>query len=379
MAKTYTSTIEINCRKEHTCVGCGAIYSYPFKRKIVGSAPSAERARINCQNNVTKALANDVDQHPCPTCGVYQPDMIGQKRRKRHLWIFWLGIITFIVLMSVRLGNGLQSNQTTDYLAIVCGALLAAHAIVEMSPNKNLDSNASVSMQRVTEGKILLVPGHAENLTDEAVNPIRSTGHRLAIPMIFAGAVLVLLPELARQQNHWPLNQECYPPVVGAGDMTRIYMRDQITSIKSYWRGKPAVILTPKGEKSITATATANQNDWGNSISFKSEEKRSQSTPWAEVQMPSQDLTGKTVDCSIELAVEYPQLDSDGSEFRTAHQMMNRDVSIQMAPPHAGARYQTWWWQGTTAGAGLSVVAGIVLVKAAGRLQRRAKPTRVFT
>ena len=64
---TYTSTIQLRCWKQHTCVGCGGSYLYELIRTIQGSAGNADAARANAQKNVQKAIARDTDLHPCPT------------------------------------------------------------------------------------------------------------------------------------------------------------------------------------------------------------------------------------------------------------------------------------------------------------------------
>ena len=67
MATTYTSTVQLRCWKQHTCVGCGGSYLYELIRTIQGSAGNADAARANAQKNVQKAIARDTDLHPCPT------------------------------------------------------------------------------------------------------------------------------------------------------------------------------------------------------------------------------------------------------------------------------------------------------------------------
>src|SRR5436853_504400 len=86
MATTYTSTIEVNVWKEHTCAACGGVYRYLFKRKKSGQGRSPDAARAAAQAAVVKALAHEVDLQPCPGCGLYQPDMIGTRKARRHGW-----------------------------------------------------------------------------------------------------------------------------------------------------------------------------------------------------------------------------------------------------------------------------------------------------
>ena len=382
MATTYTSTIEVKCRKEHTCLGCGAVYSYPFFRKVKGQGGSAERAKIVAQKNVAAVLEREVDLQPCPTCGLYQPDMIGQQRRRRHVIITWIGLVTLTALLIVRLAYGMRANEATQFISIACLAAFVAHMLVERSnPNRDLMGNTTLAADRVAEGTIQFKPGRVGPQIDDFINPPKSTLHRMALPLLLFGAGLAYSPEFIRSQNHWPLNPDCYPPVVGAGDSTRIYMDDRINSVKGYWRGSPnALLQTPDGKPIMEANATTNQNDWGSSISAKSSEKNTGSTPWVEVTLPAagkKDLAGQTVHCVLDLKVDFPEMQGS-SNFVTHHSTMSRTVDIRVAPAGSGTRYNQWWWESSLVGAFLVVACGIILVKAARALQRRATPTRTF-
>src|SRR5205814_9749985 len=130
MAKTYTSTLQIRCWKHHKCVGCGGSYAYEFVRKIAGTGGTAEKASAAAKANAEKALARDTDLHPCPTCGLYQPDMIGQRRAKRSWIIFWCALVVFIVTLGLAAGHVLQFYTMTWVVAAIC-ALAAGDRPVE--------------------------------------------------------------------------------------------------------------------------------------------------------------------------------------------------------------------------------------------------------
>src|SRR5207247_700493 len=70
MAKTYTSTIELRCWKEHACVGCGGLYASELVRKVSGTGGTAEKAEINARAAVQRAINTATDLQPCPTCGL---------------------------------------------------------------------------------------------------------------------------------------------------------------------------------------------------------------------------------------------------------------------------------------------------------------------
>jgi hypothetical protein len=387
MATTYTSTITIQCWKEHTCAGCGAVYAYPFTRKVTGSSGNAEKARVNAQAKVATTLAREVDQHACPSCGLYQLDMIGQQRAKRHWLVFWLALVALAVLIIMRAAYGIQSNLATWALVVVAGIAAFAFLGIDLNnPNTNPEGNRQRSTDKVTAGTIRHTPSQQSAMAtppDEIARPRRSMMHQGALALIVGAVALVASPELLRSSQHWPLNEEAYPPVVGAGDTTRIYMGQKISSIKGYWNGRPTVLLhdpaAPASTTPITAAAKTNETTWGSTISAKSSEKNNSSSPWVEVTVPAMpDLSGKTITCDIDLNVEYPEM-SGSSNFVRKHMDMKRTVPLAMAVAGAGTRYTSWWWQATLLGAAAILIGGVILIRSARALQRRANPTRTYT
>jgi len=166
--------------------------------------------------------------------------------------------------------------------------------------------------------------------------------------------------------------------VVGPGDTTRIYMNDKISSVLGYWRGFPKVALQRPGADPIEASAKTNQNNWGSSISAKSSEKDNSATPWVEVEVPSDaSLAGKTVDCVIQLGIEYPKA-SGSSSFEVESDVLHRSVTLHLASPGAGANYNSIWWVGALGGTALVLFSGLVLVGASRGLQRKANPTQIL-
>src|SRR5262245_21107359 len=130
MAKTFNATVEVKCWKRHSCLGCGSKYSYVLERSVTGSASTAAAAERNADKLAEKALDNDVDKHPCPECGIYQPDMVGQSRRTGHWVVFWslLVALTGVILL------GSFCAISYDLAAIIGGVIavvgLAADCIV---------------------------------------------------------------------------------------------------------------------------------------------------------------------------------------------------------------------------------------------------------
>jgi hypothetical protein len=382
MAKTYTSTIEVRCFKEHTCVCCGALYSYELVRTVKGTAGTAEKASANAKRSAAAALEREVDMEPCPTCGLLQPDMIGQRRVKRFKPVFWIALIVFAAIVIMRAAYLIQAD-----IAIWAAAAAAAVAVTALwridtgNPNRNPEANRELAAGRVASGAVAHKPGKVVPGAQELVRPALSMGHRLTLVLLFAAVVMAAAPELVRVARHWPLNADCYPPVVGPGDQPRIYMDGKITSIKGYWRGRPQVAMHEAGSagRTFPVTATTNQNDWGSTISAKSSEKNSSATPWVNVLVPEDaSLAGKTATCDIQMNVEYPAL-AGSSNFQRTTSKMHKSVTMQLAPAAgAGSNYNEWWWEGTVGGMALILLCVLFLQGSARGLARQARPTRLL-
>jgi hypothetical protein len=386
MGKTYTSTIEVACFKEHTCTCCGAVYSYNLQRTVKGTAATADKATANAQKAAALALEREVDLEPCPTCGLLQPDMIGQRRVGRHKTVFWVALIVFAAIIIMRAAYLIQADIAIWAAVAACAAAAVALWLTDTAdPNRNPEANRQTAEGRVASGAVAHTAGKLAPGAQELARVPRSLVHKMTLAMLAIAVVMAAAPEVVRLARHWPLNSDCYPPVVGPGDQSRIYMTDKIDSIKGYWRGHPSVSLHEDGAtastaKAIPLQATTNQNDWGREISAKSSEKHSSSTPWVAVTMPDDPaLGGKTMACDVVLGVEYPEV-TGSSSFQTVASKMNRNLTLQLAStPGAGGSYNDWWWEGTVGGMAVLLVCALVLVGTSRALQRKARPTRLLS
>lgn len=378
MGKTYTSTFQIRCWKHHKCVGCEGNYAYEFIRKITGGGRTAEKASAKAKANAEKALKSDTDLHPCPTCSLYQPDMIGQRRAKRSWIIFWCALVAFIISLIIASEHGVPYNTLNWVVAAICAIAAGAHWMTSLwNPNRNLTANLTRASADVSSGKILQKPGQPPSDVRRHACPPKSPFHLLVLLLLLVAVVAAVMPEIVRSSKGWPINPDAYPPVVGPGDQTRIYLQDKIESIKGYWRGQ-AVAQLREGGRTFPALTTTNQNDWGSTIQAKSSEKHSTTKPWVGITVPSDPaLAGKVVDCGIQLKVQYPRAYGSGS-FDTPTATMQRSVNLTLAPAGAGEAYTTQWWQDTLAAMGLVLFCSVALVLIARAFQRRAHPSGVF-
>ena len=88
------------------------------------------------------------------------------------------------------------------------------------------------------------------------------------------------------------------------------------------------------------------ERNWGSTISVKSSEKSSSSTPWVDVTVPSAArLAGKTAKLKLELSLIYPEMDGS-SAYREATASAVVTPAAALATPGAGNQYRWLWWIG---------------------------------
>ena len=379
MARRYVSTYNIRCWKQHTCSNCGAVYSYEFVRSAKARGSSPEAAQRNAQAAAGRMLAGNVDVRPCPTCGVIQPDMIGQQRRRAHVVILVVAFAVLAVLLGLRAGDALPANVATWVMVAACAAVAAFQAGREwLDMNRDLEANRRSAADRIAAGKMQLhTPGQVGAAAAAAAS--RGLIQRLALMMLPLALLLAACPELLRIAHGWPLSPEAYPPVVGPADTTRLYMQAKISSIMGYWRGSPHAVLRLPGGQTVDLQATTNQNNWGSTINAKEDEKDNSTTPWVEVQIPPDaELAGKEVACDVRLDIDYPHV-IGSSNFQVQHTFLTRNqIPLKLATMGAGREYKTAWWVGSLLAVLLLLACGALFILAAMALQKSALPAGVF-
>src|SRR5579864_4323989 len=90
------ATVTLRGWKQHTCVHCGGQFQYLMERKNTRRGPSKDAARESAGSFAHLSLRNEVDWHPCPTCGLVQPEMVAARRFRWHALVFFvLAVIIF--------------------------------------------------------------------------------------------------------------------------------------------------------------------------------------------------------------------------------------------------------------------------------------------
>jgi hypothetical protein len=382
MATSYRSTIEVNVWKEHTCAGCGSTFRYLFKRKKTGQGGTPDAASEAARAAVVQALANEVDMQPCPGCGMYQPDMVGSRRARRHWWLVGITFAVLLVLLILGAADMVPFSLAAWMATGLCGLLVLGHLLVDLrNPNADLDDNHRLAQARVEKGDLWVPSSDRQGAAaPDTVESGWSSAHRIAYVMLGLGVLALASSQLLRTASGWPANPDWFPEVAGPGDEVYVYFPQSISSIKGYWSGQATALVVNAAEVGLPTpqlTASSQQSTWGNTISAKSSEKYSRSRLWARVKLPpAGDLAGKTLQIKMNLGVSYPTMKGGG--FENQQQPFSHTADLRLAAANAGGRYRAWWWGGLLGGAVLVLLPGILLAKLADAFRQRALPTNIF-
>jgi hypothetical protein len=98
---TYTTTVTASIARAVRCAGCGEAYLYDLRRHVRASSFSPlglinEDARGHAQQaaheRAQDELRRGVDPVPCPSCGLFQPDMVHQLKWDAWSWLLWAAL-----------------------------------------------------------------------------------------------------------------------------------------------------------------------------------------------------------------------------------------------------------------------------------------------
>lgn len=365
----FKATNKVSCWKQHQCSACSSLYRYQFERSLEGSGRTAEAAQEALAKTVQKSLETEVDFQPCPQCGTYQPDMTAQRQRSRLVWIWGATPTVGFIMICLGYFGGVRPDQML-WAVTIFGALMAAaiYFLESRNPNADLRANLLTAQKAITAGKLAL------DESKSGYEPGRApTGLGMSVPfMAMLGIGVALLPaaELFRGLRGWPSNPELHFPVVGPGDSARLDMLGKVQSVKGLWAADASVqVLNPNALPPGAArqfTVSSLKQTWGGSISVKSSQKNSGSTPFADLKVPTEaSLAGKSVDLLVKLKTTYPKMMVSGSSFMTENTPFERKVTVKLADPGAGSTYKSLW---------VSLLSiGVLLITAVGFLAWRGE------
>lgn len=384
MAKVYTATLEVQCWKEHTCHGCGGVYAYELRRRVQGQGDNSETASQRAERAAMAAANREVDIHPCPTCGLVQPDMIGHARVGAAGLVF-VGALLAFVAIAVGIGADIvRAHESSTLFALVCvAAALLLLATQARNFNADLGRNREVARGRVRSGRIRAeAPGRTDAPAARLARPGWSIGKALCFAFLLAAPVAAASPEIVRAQHGWPSNDECLPPFVGPGDRAEVRMEQSVTSLNGFWRGQPEVKVSVGGKplpQRVNGFAVGARG-WSKTISAKAKDANSEAHPTFAFSIPADEgLAGKRLAVEVDADVEYPAAAPFSKSFDSSRTHVHQVFAIQLASePGAGALFQAAWSRGTWGAVALTLLGALGLRGAARRMERRRTATRLY-
>jgi hypothetical protein len=316
---------------------------------------------------------------PCPTCGLYQPDMIAHRRIGGQLAIGGLGVLA--ALLFVGLGD-------TKYTWLGCGVgavaltLLAQLLLLLWNPNRNPERNRAQAKRLLRSGDMQLLRGQAPDCVAPGrlrwgIGPI----HGIAL----AGMAFATLPffaaELVRLAFGWPMNSTCVPGVVGPGDEARLHFAEQFWSVKGLWNGEASAcaLNAPElGPEGAALQATTHREKWAGDIWFDRKEGADRRvTPWVAIRVPdAPGLAGKQLQVRADLLVTYPA--SQGNTYVNREKALTQTTSLRLADrPGAGQLYRYVWYIGGLVGSGCVGLMTLLLMRATWLFSKKANAMKV--
>ena len=321
-------------------------------------------------------VENDVDLHPCPTCGLIQPEMVADVKSGRYALGWILGGIILIVALILGLTD-VMAISSASMLGLAGGVIagLACASGVTCNPNSDLSKNLQTAEEEVQSEQVTVTEeGRSSVVEDE--NAGIDGGHIFGLGLVGVAVVATLVPTLLSIVNGWPKNDSS-PSVVGPGDTTTIYFDQEITAINSKWSGSGSATVTNAAEVGAPATLTVStkRSTWGDTISGKSVSNTTRAM-YAEVKMPDDAaLAGKTLSLDIEISARYPF--EMGGGFIDQQSDFRHSQEITLAAPGAGSTYGSTFWGGHVAGIVCLLVGGLTLHGTANTLRAKGNETMV--
>jgi hypothetical protein len=385
----YTARLTARAWKQTTCASCECVYRYRLERTSSKTAGRPELAQQQAVNDVEKQLKDAVENHPCPTCGLVQPDMVGSAKSAIHSTAATITLVALLLIAMVALAGGI----TMDFAGLLGAGVAGLAALIHLgglmqNPNSARAANRSKAEAEVTAGVIDLVhPGAADRI--ERGPPNVTLLHLVLWLFVIGGGVAMLIPWHVRQTNAIPQNSERFampsspvgPILIAPGDTAtlRFPAKDNIESVEGLWQGKPTVeVLNPAEVGSTTLPVTTEYGSWGAQLQVDKNATKSSSNLYARVVLPDDpDLGGKEVRVRVTLAVTYPVAVTD-KLFTDRSKTASETFTIKVGKREQIAFYREAFHFGAGVALVTMLIGGIGLVVMASALRRQARPTQLL-
>lgn len=377
MADGFRATIQLKCWKQHECAGCGCEYRYQFQRTVSGEGGTEESAGKAAEAAAIAAMEGEVDDRPCPKCGLLQPDMIGVAKFARH-WLVTLTSAAAVAVLLVMAGLPSADWMPYSFAASILGVIGVITVLIQAvvafgDPNRNTDDNLARAQAMVARGEMEEV--YKGGMADGMPKPV-AKGARAILGVLAVGVLLMAAPFLLKTVSGWPSNPT-KPDVISPGDTVRVYFPTSIDAVDGKWNGSPTVTVTDDGGAGpIAVAASSNSNSWGAGMNVKQGDEHTSPTIWADLTFPANDqLVGKTIKVTVDMRVLYPK--AQGTQtFDDATTNTKLSAAFGFAPKGAADTYFLSYWASVLGGVVL-LVGGILLASRASALRTLAPPTKV--
>jgi hypothetical protein len=383
MANRVVATLNIACWKEHECCSCGTTYRYLFRRRKKGIGSNEEQARAMATRAAVKTVQRQVEPQPCPTCGLYQPDMVGAWRRRWHLILACGSALLFAIMFALMFDHNVSNDVPLWGAVVVGGVAVLGHLLTAARRfNQDRDFNRHRAQEAVEKGRLQVTRAYAQSGEDHQDAFRQVTALPIFLLMILA-TIAIPAADFVRRSQDWPWNSAWNPPVAGPGDQTTIRFPQKIQAVKGLWSGTATVHVENAAELGLrndTIKAEASRDTWSNQIWIDDKDKDPNvlTSPWVRITIPDiAQPRGKTLRVQMELLVIYPSAHG-AKNFETLERPFTHSANLVLAPPRTGALFMLLWWGAGVGGSVLVVITGLFLTLRANWLSARALPTRVF-
>ncbi|MBX3168897.1 MAG: hypothetical protein KF760_15920 [Candidatus Eremiobacteraeota bacterium] len=349
------ANVTAKCWKVHTCAHCQTLFRYLMERFCTATGETQEQARLNLRSAVSRQTEEGVDSHPCPTCGLVQPEMVKASRT------FHYGCLSFLIGatgLGVYLYHGFSSVFMGSIWNGILLSLLFLFALLTYlgNPNRDLESNRGRAQSEI-QRQVLVVEQAPETVPSKTDRLARLTkgGPPLAVFLMLAGLALVWLPQGVRVSKGLDENPglRFFPRVVGPGDELVYRMQDSTMSLNGLWKARS--LQAQLDGKQIPAVALDGQ--WGNEISTFSSKSlgltEKHTMMKIRVSIPNDaSLVGK--EATLELKLDYVVPSKFSNYFKEQDRKATEKVKVRISSPGAASLYSLLGW--------LALIGGPVLL-----------------
>lgn len=350
--------------KQHTCVGCGCVFRY---------AMNANDWTVILSSRTGKGR-DGVKIHPCPECGVIQPEMV-KMTKLWHLYALGIALVLLLILAVVGMVNSGAHALLAAQIGVGAFLTLALiHLLTAWTdPNGDLQANLAQAKEEIADRRLeSIAPGDAEAAHQGKVPSNLSLGYVVPLLLVFAAPVTFMLTmgSLSSQQA-LPRNEHVHPAVTAVGDeVTFTFSKVRSEGVTgAIWRGQPSIRVLNARALGLPETlpGQGSNQQWGETIRVpRSGSKNQPIRARVKFTIPNREqLVGQTLRLSVTMPITFPVVTSccGGAgkryfEDRTA--TLSENLVVKLVDRQQREEAQRAFLLGLS-GAGLSLLGAIWL------------------